>query len=143
MKRFVLVLAALGTFGLIMSGCNKEEKAADKPADEAAKPAEGDTAAAKPDEAKPDEAKPDEAKPDEAAAAGDTPSVGIEACDAIIKRYMACEKMPAQAKQAFKGVAGAWKQSVEKGGEEAKAPVTKACEDAAKAQDEGLKAAGC
>ncbi len=145
MKRFVLVLAALGTFGLVMSGCNKDEKSGDKPVDEAAKPTEGDTKAdeTKPDEAKGDEAKGDEAKGDEAKADGDMITTGVEACDKLITRYMNCEKIPPQAKEMFKGIAGAWKTTVEKGGAVAKPLVATECEKAAKKQEEVLAANGC
>lgn len=147
MKRFVLVLVALGAVGLF-SACKKDKK--DKPADEAAKPT--DTAAT--DTTKPaDQPATDPAVATPAAgtdpsgatatpaAAGDT-STGIAECDAFIKRQNDCAKYPQAAKDAIKANVEGWKKAKAEGGE-AEKTAAEGCKKAADQADAQLKNLGC
>lgn len=150
MKRFVLVLVALGAMGMF-AACKKDKKkadetgeagkttdtaatdtaATDKPADPAAG---GDTAATD--------------KPAEPAAGGDTAAAGGDAttgiaeCDAYIKRLMSCDKYPQQGKDALKQSMDAWKQAAGAGGDASKAAAD-ACKKADEAASASLKQMGC
>jgi hypothetical protein len=138
MKRFVLVLVALGAVAMFV-GCKKDKKkdaadeagkttdtatatdtaATDKPAD----PAATDPAAAG---AAADPAAAGDTPADPAAAGGDA-TTGIAECDAYIKRLMSCDKYPQQGKDALKQSMDAWKQAAGAGGDAAKAAAD-ACE---------------
>jgi hypothetical protein len=150
MKRFVLVLLALGAMSMFVA-CKKDKKkdegageagkttdtattdtaGADKPADTAGTPttdtaATGDTAA----------------KPADTAAAGGDANTGIAECDAYIKRLMSCDKYPQQGKDALKQSMDAWKQAAGAGGDAAKAAAD-ACKKADEAASASLKQMGC
>lgn len=152
MKRFVLVLVAIGAMSMFVA-CKKDQKkdegtgeagkttdtaatdtaaGADKPADTAATPT-GDTAAAGTDTA---------AKPADTAAAGGEANTGIAECDAYIKRLMSCDKYPQQGKDALKQSMDAWKQAAGAGGDAAKAAAD-ACKKADEAASASLKQMGC
>ncbi len=152
MKRFVLVLVALGAMGMF-AACKKDKKkdeggeagkttdtatatdpatptdtataTGDKPAD----PAATDTATATGD------------KPADPAAGGDA-TTGIAECDAYIKRLMSCDKYPQQGKDALKQSMDAWKQASGAGGDAAKAAAD-ACKKADEAASASLKQMGC
>src|SRR5688572_2874949 len=99
---FASVLALGAT--LSIAGCKKKEEAP-APTTEAAKPEEK-----KPEEAKPAEPAPAPADQAAPAAGGDS---GIAECDAYTKtfeKYVACDKVPAQAKDASKQSLEAMKQ---------------------------------
>lgn len=147
MKRFVLVLVALGAMAMFVGGCKKDKKkdeggeagkttdtatatdtaATDKPAD----PAATDPAATPPT---------DPAAGGAPAAGGDT--TGIAECDAYIKRLMSCDKYPQQGKDALKQSMDAWKQAAGAGGDAAKAAAD-ACKKADEAASASLKQMGC
>ena len=140
MKRFYIMLVALGAFGLVFSGCKKEEEGGgDKP--EAAKPADGD----KKEEAKKEEPKKEEPKKEEAAAGGD--SIGIPECDTYINKYSACvdEKVPEASRQAMKDAFAktrdAWKQAAST--EAGKKALAQACTQAMDAAKKAMEQFGC
>ena len=151
MKRFVIVLVALGAMSMFVA-CKKDKKkdegaageagkttdtaatdtaaGADKPADTAGTPTT-DTAAAG-----------DTAKPADTAAAGGDANTGIPECDAYIKRLMSCDKYPQQGKDALKQSMDAWKQAAGAGGDASKAAAD-ACKKADEAASASLKQMGC
>jgi enamine deaminase RidA (YjgF/YER057c/UK114 family) len=125
MKRLltVCVLMALTTFA-----CKK--KSEQKPAESAmAAPAAATPAVP--------------AAPAAAPAAAPDGMMGIPECDDLIKRYMACTKVPDSAKQAFTTGVATWKQTLATGGEAAKSAITEQCKQAATSIDASIKAAGC
>jgi hypothetical protein len=135
MKKLMTVGSAL-VLALTIGACKKDEPAPAKV--EEAKPVE----AAKPAEPTPAPA----AEPAPAAAAE---SSGIPECDAYLataQKFAACDKLPAEAKDAqLKGVEAAkasWASM-----KDAPAEAKKAAADSCKASDDGLKqawtAAGC
>jgi hypothetical protein len=104
MKKITALVSVLALTAVLATGCKKKEEEAMKPTEtEAAKPAEPAPAP--------------EAKPAEPAPAGDTAAAGesgIPSCDAYLKtfeKYMACDKVPQQAKDASKQGIDAMKQS--------------------------------
>ena len=150
MKRFVLVLVAIGAMAMFV-GCKKDKKkdeggeagkttdtatattdtaGADKPADTAGTPTTDPAAAG------------DTAKPADTAAAGGDANTGIPECDAYIKRLMSCDKYPQQGKDALKQSMDAWKQAAGAGGDAAKAAAD-ACKKADEAASASLKQMGC
>ena len=151
MKRFVLVLFALSTLAFV-GACKKEKKAGD----EAAKPADTagttDTTAPTPaDQAVPPAPAPgtdtaaNPGQPAMAPAAADSAAIeatGIAECDAYVKKLMACEKYPQQAKDTLKKSADAWKQAATAGGNSAKEAATQ-CKKMDEAAAASLKQLGC
>jgi hypothetical protein len=153
MKRFVLVLVALGAMGMF-AACKKDKKKDEGATGEAGKttdtagtdtaagtqptdqPATGDTAAQPTDTAAAGGAAAGAAAP-----AGDQ-TTGIAECDAYIKRLMSCDKYPQQGKDALKQSMDAWKQAAGAGGDAAKAAAD-ACKKADEAASASLKQMGC
>lgn len=151
MKRFVLVLVALGAMGMF-AACKKDKKKDEGATGEAGKTtdtaatdtaagtqptdtaATGDTAAQPTDTAAAGAA-------GAAAPAGDQ-TTGIAECDAYIKRLMSCDKYPQQGKDALKQSMDAWKQAAGAGGDAAKAAAD-ACKKADEAASASLKQMGC
>jgi hypothetical protein len=140
---FASVLALAAT--LSITGCKKKTDEAAPPTTEAAKPEEK-----KPEEMKPAEPAPAPAPADQAAApAGD--SSGIAECDAYLKtfeKYLACEKVPQQSKDASKQGLEAMKSSwAQLKDPNVPAETKKAAADACKTGEDGLKqsatALGC
>ena len=129
MKRFVLVLVALGAVAMFV-GCKKDKKK--DAADEAGKTTDTATAT--------DTTATD--KPADPAAAGGDASTGIAECDAYIKRLMSCDKYPQQGKDALKQSMDAWKQAAGAGGDASKAAAD-ACKKADEAASASLKQMGC
>ena len=127
MKRFVLVLVALGAMGMF-AACKKDKKKD-----------EGGEAGKTTDTAATDTATTD--KPADPAAGGDA-TTGIAECDAYIKRLMSCDKYPQQGKDALKQSMDAWKQASGAGGDAAKAAAD-ACKKADEAASASLKQMGC
>jgi hypothetical protein len=145
MKR--IAIAAVAVSALAFVGCKKKEEApkTDPAADTAAgKPT--DTATPTPAPADPAAAAPAAADPAAAAAApaaaGDM-TTGIAECDDLVKRYTACEKLPAEQKTAFLKGAEAWKTQAATGSEDVKKATADACKQAATNADAALKASGC
>jgi hypothetical protein len=149
MKRFAIV-AALAVLSSV--GCKKKDdtkvapeatEPATKPAEAEKTPAPADPAAAPAAQAvAPAAADPAAAAADPAAAAADM-NTGITECDDLIKRYNACEKLPAEQKSAFMETAKAWKQGASTGDEKVKASITDSCKTTATSTDAALKASGC
>jgi enamine deaminase RidA (YjgF/YER057c/UK114 family) len=83
------------------------------------------------------------AAPAAAPAAAADGMMGVPECDDLIKRYMACTKIPDSAKQAFSTGVATWKQTLATGGEAAKGAITEQCKQAATSIDASIKAAGC
>jgi hypothetical protein len=153
MKRFAIV-AALAALTVV--GCKKKEEApAATPAttEPAAKPTEGDkpadpaAAAAAPAAANAAvdpaaAAAPAATDPAAAPAAGDE-STGVPECDALVKRYNSCDKLPAEQKAAFMEGAKAWKQGAASGNDQVKASIADSCKKAMTSAEESMKAIGC
>ena len=152
MKRFVIVLVALGAMSMFVA-CKKDKKkdeggeagkttdtatattdtaGADKPADTASGTPTDTATATGTDPA---------AKPADMAAGGDA-NTGIPECDAYIKRLMSCDKYPQQGKDALKQSMDAWKQAAGAGGDASKAAAD-ACKKADEAASASLKQMGC
>jgi hypothetical protein len=131
MKRFAIV-AAIAAIAAV--GCKSKEEKKDEPAavEPAAKPTE--PAATEPAATEP-------AATD--TAAGEDMSTGIPECDDLVKRYTACDKMPAESKTAFLEGAKAWKQGAAAGDETVKQTIADSCKQAAEAADAAFKASGC
>jgi hypothetical protein len=150
MNRFFMMMLAFAALGLTFGpGCKKDEA---KGGDEAAKPAEGDTAAT-PDEPAKDEAAAAEGEEGEEAAAaegeegeaaaGDTVTTGIKECDELIAIYSKCDKMPQASRDAFMTGAKAWQQAAESGDDATKAAIATGCTQATEASKEAMAAMGC
>jgi len=141
---FASVLALAAT--LSIAGCKKKTEEA---------PAPTTTEPAKTEEKAPEAAKPADpaaapADPAAAAPAGD--STGIAECDAFLKtyeKYLACDKIPQQAKDASKQGLDAMKANWAQLSKDPAAPADskKVAADACKTGEEGLKqtatTAGC
>jgi hypothetical protein len=151
MKRFAIV-AALAALTVV--ACKKKEEApaaAPEATEPAAKPAEGDkpaepaaapaAAATDPAAAAAPAAATDPAAAP--AAAGDAESTGIAECDALVKRYTSCDKLPAEQKAAFMEGAKAWKQGAASGNDQVKASIADSCKKAMTSAEESMKAIGC
>jgi hypothetical protein len=138
MKKLMTVGSAL-VLALTLGACKKEETPAAKPVEET-KPVEA---------AKPAEPAPTPAPAADPAAAPAADSSGIPECDeylATAAKFAACDKLPAEAKDAqLKGVEAA--KSSWAALKDAPADAKKAAADSCKASNDGLKqawtAAGC
>ena len=137
-KRFLFPLL-VAAFSLAIGGaCKKKEEGAEGGDDTAAaKPADGD---------KKEEAKPDEKKEE---GGDDTASTGIEECDAYVaavKKYVECDKVPDQARDATKKgleqMQSGW-ANMDKMPDEAKKQAGEGCKQAVDALKKGAEALGC
>ena len=68
---------------------------------------------------------------------------GVQECDDFIARYMACEKVPDQAKIATQESFEAWKVEAEKGGDASRDSLATMCTASMSTQDESLSDMGC
>lgn len=68
--------------------------------------------------------------------------VGVKECDSIVEDYHRCDKLPTEARNAFRQGAENWKQVAESG-KDGKKALAEACKQARAATDETLKAFGC
>jgi hypothetical protein len=140
MKKLTAFVSVLGLAAtLSIAGCKKKDEAAPAPTTEAAKP----------EEKKPEEIKPADPVADPAAApAGDS---GIAECDAYtqtFEKYVACDKVPAQAKDASKQSLEAMKQGWAQFKDpnvpaEAKKAAADACKQGEDALKQSAQALGC
>ncbi len=72
-----------------------------------------------------------------------TVSTGIEECDELITKYMTCDKISVQSREAFLQGAHQWKRALETGGEAARTAVADSCKAASGTSKQALESAGC
>lgn len=148
MKRFTIVLVAMGAFGLVFAGCKKkeEEKKTDTTEETAAKPVEGTAPAMEADKAEPAAEVPAAAEEAAQPAAAEG-SIGVAECDDLVTKYTACvnEKAPADAREKtladFNSSVETWKK--DSADETKKAELAKGCTAQAESLKKSTEAWGC
>jgi len=144
MKRRFLIPFFVAAFALALGGCKKKEEGGEgEPA--AAKPAEGD----KKEEAQKEEPK-EEAKEEAKEEGGGDAKTGVAECDAYVAavtKYVECDKVPEQARDATKQgldqMQKAWSQWGDDVPEETKKAAGDGCKTALDALKKGAEAIGC
>ncbi|MBT8495907.1 MAG: hypothetical protein KJO07_22880 [Deltaproteobacteria bacterium] len=146
MKKYFLLPLFVAAFALALGGCKKKEEGAEGDDTAAAKPAEGDKEEAKPDEGEKKEEAKEEEKKDEG---GEAASTGIEECDAYVAavtKYVECDKVPDQARDATKKgleqMQAGW-ANMDKMPDDAKKQAGEGCKMAVDALKKGAEALGC
>lgn len=156
MKKRILLPLLVAAFSLaIAGGCKKKDEGAEEGADPAAKPTEGEEMAAGDDT--PDEGADEggEETADEGGdeggdeAGGEVGKTGIDECDQYVDavmKYVECDKVPDQAREATKkgleGMKKGW-GDIDNMPDEAKTAAADSCKTALDALQKGAEAIGC
>jgi hypothetical protein len=70
-------------------------------------------------------------------------STGVAECDELIGRMIACTKMPAEVRAAYRRTAETWRDTVEEGGDRVREAIRDGCLRARPSWAETLARAGC
>lgn len=70
-------------------------------------------------------------------------ATGVAECDELVGRMIACAKMPAEVRAAYRRTAETWRDTVEEGGDRVREAIRDGCLRARPSWEETLARAGC